>query len=386
MTSNWHTSLISKKTAKGTDIKKLSAQVPIPERTSHPFYTYDMIKEIPKGVKSTLELIRESKLEFPSPERLVFTGNGTAFYSAQMGSQVLSLSRADWKVAQAFELTNYEHWKQGGLAIGVSHSGITKSTLDALSLAKSNGAHVVGITHFPDRPISKVADKTFVIGDGPDKSRCHTKTYATSAAAVLELSLKLARPLEGELDSIRKQFENELTHKLESTVSSTEKPAREAARSYSKKISKLFFTGAGPNLVTAREAALKIKESSFLSGEALELEEILHGPWQVFDPETLVIIIAPSGPSQERARDLISACRKVGAKSIAVSDSSELDSDSSFRIPSIHEHLSPFLSIIPLYFFAYFLAVSRGNNPDLLRYLDPKYWSARQIIFPPGTH
>lgn len=369
-----------------TGIKKLSEKVPTPERTSHPFYMYDMIREIPKGFESTLEVIRESELELASEDPLVFTGNGTAFYAALMGSQILSLSTANWRTIQSFELTNYERRKMNsGMVVGVSHSGITKSTVDGLSLAKSKGAHTIAITHFHDRPISKVADRTLVVGNGPDKSRCHTKTYVDSAAAVLELSLHPTRPLDGDLDNVRKEFESELAHKLESVISTSERPVKKTVSEFVK-ISKMFFVGAGPNLVTAKEAALKIKESSFLAAEAFELEEILHGPWAVFDGETLVVIIVPSGPSQQRAKDLIAASRRVGAKTMVISDSSDLSADLSILVPSTHEYLFPFVSIIPLYLFAYFLALEKGNNPDFLRYLDPKYWRARQIIFPPGTH
>lgn len=345
---------------------------------------YDMINEIPNSIKSTLETLRKSGLKFDFPEPLVFTGNGTAFYSALMGSQVLNLTKAEWRAVQAFELANYEKCS-GGVTVGISHSGITKSTLDALSKAKSNGAHVVGLTHFHDRPISTVADKTIVIGSGPDKSRCHTKTYAASAAAAMELSFEMTAASGNELETVRKQFDSDLLPKLELSILGTESQARIAADNLGN-ASKIFFAGSGPNRVTAREAALKIKESSFLPAEGMELEEILHGPWATFDDKTLVVLIAPSESPRQRAKDLLAASRKVGSKSIVVSDTLDWEADVIFEIPTIHEYLSPFLCVIPLYFFAYFLSVKKGNNPDYLRYLSPRYWEARQIVFPPGTH
>ena len=65
---------------------------------------------------------------------------------------------------------------------------------------------------------------------------------------------------------------------------------------------------------------------------------------------------------------------------------SEFEADYSFQIPPAHEYLIPFLAVIPLYFVSYFVAVNKGHNPDYLRYLEQRYWEARQIIFPPGTH
>lgn len=362
----------------------MSEKLPPPERTSHPFYMHDMIKDIPGSIKSTIETVRSNNIETDSQGPVVFTGNGTAFYSALMGSQILKFTKAQWKAVQAFELTNYETAPKG-VVIGVSHSGITKSTLDALSRAKSTAARVIGVTHFEGRPISKIADKTLVIGNGPDKSTCHTKTYAASASACMEISFRLADSLGNELDSVKKQFHSELLTKLESVITSSENTAKKAVEEMGS-ASKIFFTGAGPNLVTAREAALKIKESSYLTAEGMELEELQHGPWSAFDAETLVVVISPSGPSQQRAKDLLSASKKIGAKTIFVSDSQGSEADLAIKVPTIHEYLSPFLMIIPLYFFSYFLSVKKGNNPDYLHYLDNRYWNARQTIFPPGTH
>ena len=212
---------------------------------------YDMIYEIPNSIKSTLETVRKSRLEFDLPGPLVFTGNGTASYSSLMGSQVLNLTKTKWRAVQAFELANYEKGS-GDVTVGVSHSGITKSILDALSKAKSKGAHVAALTHFHDRPISRVADKSLVIGSGPDKSMCHKKTYAAPAAAVMELSPRMTEALGSELESVRKQFDSDLLSKLEFSIDSTESQAR-LAFDVLGNASKIFFAAAGPNLVTARE-------------------------------------------------------------------------------------------------------------------------------------
>ncbi len=344
-----------------------------------------MIKDIPKGFRATLEKISSFRAE-TGPAKLIFTGNGTAFYSAEMGSQVLSLSPLDWRAVQAFELANYENPSdKSTIMVGVSHSGITKSTLDALSRAKSLGSRTIGVTHFADRPISKVADKTLVIGDSPDRSRCHTKAYTDSAAALFSLSLSYAQGSSPELATIKKDFETSLPEKIESTIASSEGGAKKMANEL-RTVTKIYFAGAGPNLVTGREAALKNKEASYLPAEGMELEEILHGPAMSFDKQTLVVALAPTGPSVERARDLLAAAKKIGAATAVISDLSDWEAAYRFDIPKTHEYLSPFLTIIPPYLFSYFLAVEKGKNPDLIHYDDPTYWAARTIIFPPGTH
>ena len=91
----------------------------------------------------------------------------------------------------------------------------------------------------------------------------------------------------------------------------------------------------------------------------------------------------------DRALDLVKAARIVGASVVAIATEGdrEIEQDATMvlSVPRVDELLSPFVNIIPLYLYAYHSSVKRGHNPDLLRYLDPTYWGARQIVIPPGT-
>jgi glutamine---fructose-6-phosphate transaminase (isomerizing) len=342
---------------------------------------YDMIKEIPVSFRAALDQV--SRIEVPQRNRMIFTGNGTAYYSAWMGAQVLDGLGVQHPVIQSFELENYESPTKDDIVVGVSHSGITKTTVDSLRAAKEAGAYTVGITHFGNRPIQDACDVVAVIGNGPDKSRCHTKTYVDSAAAVARIALAHAGRLNKETNDAEKRLDG-LEPIMEKTIGLSESWARKLVNQLPIP-RQVVFAAAGPNVVTAKEAALKIKESSYLPAEGIELEEEMHGPWVNLDSGSLVIVVAPVGRSTQRARDLLSAAGKVGATSVAVGGVT-LRSDYSFYLPDVEESLSPFITIIPLYFFAYFLSVKLGHNPDYLRYLEPSYWDARNTIFPPGTH
>jgi glucosamine 6-phosphate synthetase-like amidotransferase/phosphosugar isomerase protein len=159
------------------------APPPTPERSSHPFLTYDMIYEIPEAIKKTLEN-NSDKIDsivdkMKNREEICYTGCGTAFFSAMLGAGILSLqNRKKYECVQALELTNHHQpVREKTTTVAVSHSGITKTTVDALRYSKEQGAFCVGITHFSGRPISQAAHETLIIGNGPDQSRCHTKCY-----------------------------------------------------------------------------------------------------------------------------------------------------------------------------------------------------------------
>ena len=171
---------------------------PIPERTNHPFLTYDMIYEIPAAIQKTHDK-KEKRFQtiadkLKNRSSIYYTGCGTAFFSAMLGSNILSLAnpgKVTFECVQALELANNHTIEEHTGTFGVSHSGITKTTLDALRFARSKASFTVGVTHFEQSPISKVVDETLLVGNGPDKSRCHTKCYSAGAIALTEIGLDL---------------------------------------------------------------------------------------------------------------------------------------------------------------------------------------------------
>ena len=152
----------------------------------------------------------------------------------------------------------------------------------------------------------------------------------------------------------------------------------------------IYFAGTGASYPNTIEAALKIMESSYVPAQGFGTEQLLHGPWVSLDSESLVFVMATDRRTYERSMDLVRSASSVGSTVIPIVYENEHEMTSISKhvvhIPVIDEHLAPYLSIIPLYFFAYYMSVQRGNNPDYIHYTTPAYWNARQIIFPPGTH
>ncbi len=355
--------------------------LPPPERRVHPFYMYEMIHSIPTSFNAVIEQMR-SVNTITYSNNMYFTGSGTSFYAAWMGSQIM-YGHPKYFLLESNELVWHHDVAKDSLVVAVSHSGVTKSTVDAVAKAKRKGALTVAVTHHAGQPISLYSDITLVVGDGPDLSRCHTKTYIDSAAAVFLLSLSLMGA-GGAAADLNKEWTEELPKTMFQVLRQSEEDAAAAAKEMVN-VKKIFVVGSGYNLVTAREAALKIKESSYIMAEGIALEEFLHGPWVTLDENSLVVCVAPTPSASNRCQQLIVAARKVGARTMTISHE-RLGAEHSFLVPRMPEVLSPFVTILPAYLFAYYLSVNKGNNPDYLRYLDPKYWEARNIIFPPGTH
>lgn len=341
----------------------------LPEvRKGHPYLMYEMLRKSPAGIRKTIEAMKKVDYSFLT-DRLCFTGNGTAYHSSTLGAQVLWDSRKDWKSIQAFELEHYHHIS--GTLVGFSHTGKTKSTVDAVNSVGSD-VKTVGISHYPDTPIIKASQHGIVIGDSPDESLCNTKAFFDNAFAALEIARQFG-DLEINIGAFADLIENE--------IQKQEVPVSKAVEALPTP-EKIFVLGAGPSYIAAREAAQKIKESTHLHAEGIELEEFNHGCTSVIDDRTLVIIIN-SPEVNKRSSEIVKACRTVGTKTLVINGSG--DQSINVQVPE-NQYLYPIAAMVPLYYTAYFLALKTGVNPDYLRFEDKRYLDYDNIVFPPGAH
>ncbi len=140
---------------------------------------------------------------------------------------------------------------------------------------------------------------------------------------------------------------------------------------------RIYILGSGPNVATAREAALKIREASFASADAMALEQFLHGPRVAVNPGDLMVFVCVDGPAQGRAAEAIRSFGAVGAILWVVGQlPNGVDEAPSFSLPPLPEVVSPLLAVVPMQLLACFLAVARGVNADSFRRDDPRYEAA----------
>lgn len=341
----------------------------LPEiRREHPYLMYDMMKDVPAGLKKTLDIMNDLDYSFLT-DKLYFTGNGTAYHSSTLGAQILWDTDRNWRSIQSFELEHY--YRPSGTLIGFSHTGKTKSTVDSMKVAGKN-VKKVGVTHYENTPLAKASDYEVIIGNSPDMSLCNTKAFFDNAFAALEISREF-----GHIDFNTRDF----LKVIERELRDLEKPVKEAVSALPKPRD-IFVLGAGPALIGAREAAQKLKEATHLHAEGIELEEFNHGCTSVIDEESLVVIMN-SAEVNNRTRDIVNACRHVGTRTLV------LNGDGDFRIDyetPDNSYLNPIAAMVPLYYTAYFLSLKLNVNPDYLRFEDKRYLDYDNVVFPPGAH
>jgi glucosamine--fructose-6-phosphate aminotransferase (isomerizing) len=356
------------------EVSSMYAELPDDIRARHPYHMYDEIKAQPEAVARSLSLLDEVVERAVRPisaaRRIYLTGCGTSWHAAQVGGWMLrafSRGALDVHAVQAYELATYapELSKQD-VVVGITHSGVTAMTLRALERAGNVGAARVAITGFPDSRVREHADALLPTGYNDERSWAHTVSYTAALATMAGLANRLAVPAERLdlsplADVMRAALElEEMAHRL---AGSAVLAAQQGGAP------PVVLVGGGPNAVTAYEGTLKLLETSYVAAAGWELEQVLHGPLAAVRPDTLMIIIAPAGPSTERAVQLMQALEQIGVVPVVLAgegNAKRFGSAHRLVLADVPEVLSPLPCVVPLQLFSYFLAVGHGLNPDLI--------------------
>ena len=147
--------------------------------------------------------------------------------------------------------------------------------------------------------------------------------------------------------------------------------------------------GAGVGWPTAREGALKIKESCYIAAEGFETEEVLHGPFSEIDSRAAIVGLLTGSPSDARARDILRAAGELRVLRTAIvtpSANHDISAEYTLVVPELEpaqkenpesgEWLAAFTHLIPLQLLNYFIALERGLNPDTGRQDQPGHAAA----------
>jgi glucosamine--fructose-6-phosphate aminotransferase (isomerizing) len=265
--------------------------------------------------------------------------------------------------------------QQGGLTLVISQSGETADTLAALRYAKSQGQKTLAIVNVPESTMSHEADATLYTHAGPEIGVASTKAFTTQLTVLACLTLALA--------DARATVTPEAMAQL--TFALAEVPARVSEiLHHAEMIEKLahkihhardiLYIGRGTSYAIAHEAALKMKEISYIHAEAYAAGEMKHGPIALIDESVPVIAFAPSDALFEKTASNIQEAAARGGSIVVFSDAQGIAAlgnvvAESVVLPAVHPFVSPILYAVPAQLLAYHTAVLKGTDVDQPRNL-----------------
>lgn len=357
----------------------------VPTRVAHPFWMHDEMQATPAALDRALgdtdaQAQRQAvATRLAGAHRVVLTGCGTAYHAALVGASFLvelGSGRIDARAVQAFELAHYTPAPLGpdDVLIVLSHSGKPSASNAALARAKANGAFCVTVTGDAKSPAAQGADAVIDTGYPEVKSFTYTISYSLMLAVLAELAADAAGQ-DAELAQVR---QIPVWHRAALAL----EPRVEALARRLADRNRWIFAGAGGNWATALEASLKMQETNYSAAFGMEMEEVLHGPVAALG-DSVLVTIAPPGAGRDRALDLLRTARILGGETVALGaeGDAELESAVDAFVPlpaACPESLSPAPYHVPLHLLSYWVAVTKGTNPDLMRREDARYLEARR--------
>ena len=261
------------------------------------------------------------------------------------------------------------------LVVTISQSGETADTLAALQHAKSLGHRCsLSICNVPESALVRASDLRFLTRAGPEIGVASTKAFTTQLAALVLLTMVLAK-LRGRLGPEREQALLASLRHLPTALSNVlhvEPQVKMWAEKFAQRHHALFL-GRGIHWPIAMEGALKLKEISYIHAEAYAAGELKHGPLALVDKYMPVIAIAPKDALLEKLKSNLQEVRARGGELhvIADQDTRLVDGEGLLviRMPDHAGLLSPILHTVPLQLLAYHAALDRGNDVDKPRNL-----------------
>jgi glutamine---fructose-6-phosphate transaminase (isomerizing) len=354
-------------------------------------YETFMLKEIfeqPEAVRETIgdrvrhgELVLDSigltEEQLRNLRRIVIVGAGTSYHAGVVGRYIME----EW-ARLPVEPDIASEWiyrnpvlSKDTLVIGISQSGESRDTINAVRLARQLGARTLGITNLMGTQITREAESVLYTRCGLEVGVAASKTFTAQVALLALIALKLAQVRRTlppkEIEFILDQL-YELPEKIEAFLEGDHPIDEIAQRFYDKPF--FLYLGRHIGLPVALEGALKLKEISYIPTDAYSAGEMKHGPIALLGEGTPVVVVATDHKIvYEKIVSNIQETRARGAHVIAIATDGNEDiqhhADDVIYVPRSPAFLQAVLAVVPLQLLAYRIARLRGLNVDQPRNL-----------------
>lgn len=311
----------------------------------------------------SLDAVEKIVTEIKTSFGTYLLGCGSASYACMLGEYAFSKiakKHINFSLGSEFNYTA-DFITDKSLMIAISQSGETIDIVEPVGFAKKKGAKVAALTNTLGSTIYRMADIKTLLNAGPEKAVASTKALIAMVANVLLYAYSFAGKLEEGIKMIEdsaKEIENIIKN-------------QEQVKQLAEKIQKakhIYVLGRGISYPVALEAALKIKEVSYIHAEGLASGELKHGPIALIDKGTPVILFVPNDETKSAVLANAMEVSARGAYVIGVGVENAEVFDFFFEVKDVGAS-SVLPHIVFAQFLGYFLATKLGLNPDKPRNL-----------------
>jgi glutamine---fructose-6-phosphate transaminase (isomerizing) len=317
-----------------------------------------------------------SEEELRDLKRIVIVACGTSYHAGVVGRYAIE----EWaRVPVEPDVASEWIYRNpvidpGTLVIGITQSGETRDTIQAMKLAREKGARTVAITNMMGSQITREVDSVLYTRTGLEVGVAASKTFSAQIALLFLIGLKLSQ-CRATLPANEVEFILDEVYDLPSKMQrflDADHPIEEIAQRFHDRPFFLYL-GRHIGLPVALEGALKLKEISYIPTEAYSAGEMKHGPIALLEEGTPVVVVATHIHVYDKIVSNIQETRARGAHVIAIATDGNEDiqhhADDVIYVPKSPAFLQAALAILPLQLLAYRIARLRGLNVDQPRNL-----------------
>ena len=330
-------------------------------------YAHFTLKEISEQPETIIRAGDDTQIgnmvqHISKSENLYITGSGTSYNAARISRYLMS-KYAKLKIESIIssELPfSPDSIEKNSTLIAISQSGESADVLEAVKIAKESGAKILSIVNHLNSSLSQESDVVIGLNCGPEIGVAATKSFTSQLAILYKITNNLCNTC---MNLDWKKVSDSI-----SKILSDNSKIRELAKEL-KDVSDIYVLGRGIHFPIAKEAALKLKELTYIHAEGIPAGELKHGPLALMDSNVYVLIINPDDSTYNDTLNSANEIKARGAKIIGISDKKSDVYDYWIEIPSIDEALYSMIEIIPIQLLAYYAAIEKDTDPDYPRNL-----------------
>ncbi|ANZ58426.1 glutamine--fructose-6-phosphate transaminase (isomerizing) [Fructilactobacillus lindneri] len=352
------------------------------DKGTYPYYMLKEIDEQPNVMRKLsaryLDLdgnpMIDPKLlsEIKDSDRIYIVGAGTSYHAGLVGKiQLEKLTGIPTEVHVASEFA-YEHpiLSKKPFFIFLSQSGETADSRQVLVNVNKKNLPSLTVTNVANSTLSRESTFTLLLDAGPEISVASTKAY-TAQIALEAILAKAVGEYVGNQAAKDFDLKGQLALVATGMQSIVDEKAKmdQVAKDYFVDAKQAFYIGRGIDYTVSIEAALKLKEISYVHAEGFASGELKHGTIALIEEGTPVIGIITQADTAALTRSNLAETAARGAKTLSIVRKSLAKPGDTFVIPDVDEMLSPLLSVIPAQLIAYYTSLNKGLNVDLPRNL-----------------
>lgn len=350
------------------------------EKGTYPFYMLKEIDEQPAVIRRLIQTYQNENHEFEieadlvsdllQSDRIYIVACGTSYNAGWIGKSLFEkLAKIPTEVHLASEFAyDLPLLSEKPFFIFLTQSGETADSRQALVIVNQLNHPALTITNVKGSTLSREAKHTLLLHAGPEIAVASTKAY-TAQIAMMAIVSDVIRARKSE----KAKFDMAKSLGVVASVMESILSEKDMIQTWTHKHlmtnRNAFYIGRTSDYYVSMEAALKLKEISYIQTEAFAAGELKHGTIALIEEGVPVFAIISDPITGAHTRGNVEEVKARGADTFVISTENTARPEDGFVVSSVEAILTPLTTVVVTQLIAYFTALGRGLDVDKPRNL-----------------